>query len=374
MVAAPTGTAAQAGTVVVGATTGCSTAVAPAPTLSTVQTRFIPGPIEPFGVAISPDSGHAFVTDAVGALYGYTISQSGLVSERVGSFRNQSLLGLALTRDGRYLIAAEGGGATVFNVARIEQPGSKSSSWILGRLRSHGQGAIEAAVSPDGNYVFVTLEYSNELAVFNLKHAEAHGFHHSDLVGYVPLGVAPVGIVISPNGRYIYVTSEASSPASSEGTLSAIDLSQAEDAPSHAVVSTVWAGCSPVRVVATRTSVYVTARGSDAILSFSAKDLVSHPKAALVNAVQVGAAPVGLALVNHDDTLVIADSNRFASPGAGASLAVVIVGRGHRLRLAGYVGSGSFPRDMAAVPNGSELIVSNFGSGQVETVDVSGLP
>ncbi len=345
-----------------------------APTLSTVQTRFISGPIEPFGVAITPDSGHAFVADAVGALYGYTIGQSGLVSERVGLFRNESLLGLALTRDGRYLIAAEGSGATVFNVARIEQPGSKSSSWILGRLRSHGQGSIEAAVSPDGTYVFVTLEYSNELAVFSLKDAKAHGFHHSDLVGYVPLGVAPVGIAISPNGRYIYVTSEASSPTSNEGTLSTIDLSQAEHAPSHSTVSTVWAGCSPVRVVATRTTVYVTARGSDAILTFSARALVSHSKTALVNAVQVGAAPVGLALVNHDDTLVIADSNRFTSPGAGASLAVVTLGSGNHLQLAGYVGSGSFPRDMTATPNGSALIVSNFGSGQVETVDVKDLP
>ena len=55
------------------------------------------------------------------------------------------------------------------------------------------------------------------MAVFNLKKAESNGFGSSDLVGYVPLGVAPVGIAISPNGRYLYATSEAATAVGGKG-------------------------------------------------------------------------------------------------------------------------------------------------------------
>ena len=341
--------------------------------LGTIGIHFVSGPVTPFGVVASSDSRYAFVADASGALDLYALSDAGLVSLRVGPFPNESLLGLAITPDGRHLVSAEGGGATVFDVGRIEQKGSSPPSWVLGHFASKGDGAIEAAISLDGHYAFVTLEGTAELAVFNLQDALAHGFHASNLVGYVPLGIAPVGMAIAPNGRYLYVTSESSTPNTDEGTLSTIDLARAEHRPSQALVSVVSAGCSPVRVVANPDSVYVTARGSDAVLSFSAGSLVSDPAAALQGQVQVGEAPVGLALVNHDHPLVVADSNRFAGSGAGANLAILTVARGGQLNLAGYAESGSFPRDMAVSPNGALLLVSNFASSQVEAIDVTSL-
>ena len=358
----------------VGPVVGCSTATASAPTLGTAGTHFIFGPLTPFGVATSSDSKYAFVANASGALYLYALSEAGLVSLRAGTFRNESLLGLAITPDGRYLVSAEGGGATVFDVGRIEHEGSSPPSWILGHFASKGDGAIEAAISPDGHYAFVTLESSAELVVFNLQDALAHGFHASDLVGYVPLGVAPVGMAIAPNGRHLYVTSEGSTPNSDQGTLSTIDLTRAEHRPSRALISVVSAGCSPVRVVANGDSVYVTARGSNALLSFSADSLVSDPAAALRGQVLVGEAPVGVALVNHDRTLVVADSNRFADAGIGANLAIITVAGSGQLSLAGYAESGRFPRDMAVSPDGVLLLVSNFGSSQVEAIDVTSLP
>jgi DNA-binding beta-propeller fold protein YncE len=365
---------------------GCSTAVASAPTLDTVQTFFSSGPLEPFGVAISPDSRTAFVADASGAIYAYSLGSGAPTVENVDSFRVTSTdgippqpgvspLGLASTPNGKYLIAADNnGGAVVFNVSHLEAADSHWSSWRTGTLESRGQGAIEAAVSPGGTFVFVTLEGSDRLAVFDLKRALLDGFGQSDVVGTVPLGVAPVGMAISPNGRYLYVTSEAAARSQNEGTLTTIDVATAEHAPSRSIVSTVSAGCSPVRVVATSSSVYVTARGSDALLDFTASDLVSHPASALQGVVHVGEAPVGVALVDHDKAVVIADSDRFSAPGEGADLAVATEDQGGHLSLAGYVKSGSFPRDIAVVPNGSALLVSNFGSGQVEEVAVASLP
>jgi DNA-binding beta-propeller fold protein YncE len=369
----------------VGPVVGCSTTVATAPRFDSVPTHFLTGPLTPFGVAVSANSKTAYVADSSGAVYLYALGSGAPTVDRVDSFRVKSVdgippqpgispVGLALTPDNHYLIAAAQTGAVIFNTAYLSQGHSGLPSWVTGTFQSHGQGAIEAAVSPGGDYVFVTLEDSDELAVFDLKRALARGFRPSDLVGMVPLGVAPVGIAVSPDGHYLYVTSEAASSSQNEGTLTTINLARAETTPSRAVASTVSAGCSPVRVVATPTSVYVTARGSDAVLEFSAEGLIDDPAAAFRGDVRVGEAPVGLALVDRDRAIVVADSDRFAAPGAGANLAVVAVGGGGSMSLDGYMASGSFPRDMAVAPDGKTLVVSNFGSSQVESVDVSELP
>ncbi len=361
----------------------CSTGVASAPNLGGVDTSFVPVNGAPFGVAFV-DKSNAFVASPTGSVIEYAISDSiphlvridtfGTVQPHDAPTGGTSPTGLALTPNGRYLVAAAGSGAVVLNVKHLQEKGSSSASWSVGTLASPGTGAIEAAVSPEGDFVFVSLEDSNEVAVFDLRRALARGFGRSDLVGTVPLGIAPVGVAISPNGRYIYVTSESVGPGQSEGTLTTIDVNRAERTPARAILSTVLAGCSPVRVVATRTSVFVTARESDAVLEFSADDLVSDSNGALKADMQVGEAPVDLALVDGDHTLVIADSDRFGIPGAHPDLAVVTLASGGNLILDGYVESGDFPRDVAVSPDGDTLLVSNFASAQLEAVKVSTLP
>jgi len=357
--------------------------------LPRIQTRFVTGLLEPFGVAIGSNSKQAFVDSLFSpartasnpmvlrsdsGISVYSVTASGMTHQHVGTFSKGSLVGMALSPSGRILAAANTSGASIFSVPRMERVKSSPSSWLLGSFISKGQGAIETAFSPDNDYVFVTLESSDQMAVFNLKKAESNGFEPSDLIGYVPLGIAPVGMAISPNGRYLYATSEAVTPTGGEGTLSTIDLRRAEHDPSRSVISTVWAGCSPVRAVATRSDVYVTARGSDDLIAFSAADLVSDPTAAMIGQVQVGEAPVGLALVQQDKRIVVADSNRFSVGVAPSNLAVVSTSNDGSLRLLGYVGAGGFPRDMAVSPNGKVLIVSDFDSGDVEEIGVSTLP
>ena len=118
------------------------------------------------------------------------------------------------------------------------------------------------------------------------------------------------------------------------------------------------------------------ARASDALLGFSAALLRSDPAHALIARVWVGEAPVGLALVDHGGRIVVTDSNRFLAPGATSSLAVVNVGAAlaGKPALAGLLPAGQFPREMAAEPGGRTLLVTNFDSGQVELVNVAGLP
>ena len=382
---------------------GCSTATAASPALGSVSAAMLPVSGSPFGVAATADGRWAFV--AVG---GPRAGSPSIDVLRLAASRAPTLvrsipvpgmpLGVTITPDGKYLLAADNAGVAVLSVARAE---SGAAGAVLGTLSAAGGsgaaagggppgGAIEVAASPDGRFAFVTLEDSQRAAVFNLGAALSRGFGPADYVGSIPLELAPVGITVSPGGRWLYATSEiaargtgAARPiagpggALSEGTLTVIDLRRAETDPAASVVATVDAGCQPVRVTtaADGTQVWVTARASDDLLCFAAARLVSDPKRALVAAVRVGEAPVGLAAVRGSSLLVVADSNRFGASGATSDLDVVNVAAAlaGRPAVVGHIRAGLFPRDMTLAPDGT-LLVSNFDSGQVEAVDVATVP
>jgi DNA-binding beta-propeller fold protein YncE len=368
---------------------GCSTAAAPGPALRTVRTSMESVPGTPFGVAVTADGRWSFVAlPGNGAVGVYRIGGSALPSLARQVHAGEQPLGEALTRDGRYLLAADGaGGAAVISVGRAEQGGSGA---LLGTLNDPaGGGAIEVAVSPDGRFAFVSLEGSAAIAVFNLRQALTWGFGASDFVGTIPVGLAPVGLAVSPDGRWLYATSEIApgarpSPGTrgsrpgTQGTLTVISLRRAETDPAGSVVSTVLAGCSPVRVITSADGgvVWVTARESDRLLGFSAARLLTDPAHSVVASVQVGEAPVGLALADHGTRIVVADSNRFQATGASSSLALVSVpaALAGRPALTGYLPAGGFPREMALEPDGTTLLVANFMSQQLEAVSVAGLP
>jgi DNA-binding beta-propeller fold protein YncE len=269
----------------------------------------------------------------------------------------------------------------VVSVGRAEAGQADGQDGTLGSETGNA-GAIEVAVSPDDRFAFVSLENWASIAVYNLQRALAHGFSSADLVGMIPVGILPVGVAVSPDGRWLYATSEtargASASGTTVGTLTVIDLRRAETDPAASVVATVDAGCSPVRVITSPNGsvVWVTARGSDRLLGFSAARLRTDPGHSLIASVEVGEAPVGLAFVDGGSRIVVADSNRFGAQGAASSLAVVdvagaLAGRG---ALSGYLPAGGFPREMALEPDGRVLLVTDYASGQLEAVGVVDLP
>jgi DNA-binding beta-propeller fold protein YncE len=343
----------------------------------------------PFGVTATNDGRWAFVDELGSQSRVAVFSNANSVPRLVHTIAVPgSAVGSALTKDGRYLLVADGAlGATVLSVGRAEQgkPGA-----VLGRLEQPvprhgvsraqlGGGAIEVSSSNDGRYAFVSVEYGDSVAVYDLESAIADHFARSSYVGSVPLGQAVVGSAVSPDGRYLYVTSELAAGQhglAKPGTLSVINIKRAETDPAHSVVSTVSAGCQPVRVVVSGDgqTVWVTARASDALLAFSAAELVKSPALALRAAVRVGEAPVGLALVRDDTRVVVADSNRFGAPGAKSALTVVNVAAAlaGRPAILGTIPAGSFPREMSA--DGRSLLVGNFASAQLEDISVPSLP
>jgi len=374
---------------------GCSTATAPGPRLPAADVTLSRVPGDPFGVAVTADGRWSFVSAPFGPGPGRgevsVLAYSGSAAPRLARrIPVPQALGVALTHDGRYLLAASLTGAVVIGVRQAEQ-GARHA--VLGTLRSpragrggFGGGAIEVAVSPDDRFAFVSLETSDEIAVFDLQRALASGFRTSGFVGMIPLGIAVVGTAVAPDGRWLYATSELASQRTGhrsglrggQGTLSVISLGRAGTDPAHSVVATVTAGCGPVRVItsADGSVVWVTARESDTLLGFSAAGLLSDPAHSLVARVEVGEAPVGLALVDGGQRIVVADSNRFATGGARSSLAVVNVAAAlaGKPALAGYLPAAGFPRQMALAPDGRTLLVTNFTSGQLEEVNVASLP
>jgi DNA-binding beta-propeller fold protein YncE len=367
---------------------GCSTATQSAaarPASATAMTTLSP-PSDPFGVAIAADGrwGFAALTNPVGPPAGelavLKLSSAGRPPLLVATIAlpHAATAGAVLSRDGRLLLLAAGrASAIVISVPAAEQ-GSKRA--VIGTLSAPapGRGAIEVAVSPDGRYAFLSLEDSDQIAVFDLEHALASGFGPGSYVGSIPTQVAPVGLAVSPDGRWLYSTSADESQGSAVGTLAVINVATAESDPAGSVVARVTAGCSPVRVItsADGSVVWVAARASDALLAFSAASLRTYAARALLADVEVGEEPVGLALVRHGSLIVVADSNLGSSAGQSPSLALVDVADAlaGKHALLGYLPAGNFPRDVAADPGGDTALVANYLSHQVEAVNIDALP
>jgi DNA-binding beta-propeller fold protein YncE len=291
--------------------------------------------------------------------------------------------GEALTPDGRYLLAASGSGAVVLRVARAEHGRAGS---VLGTLSSPGgAGAVEVALSRDGRFAFVTLQGSGTLAVFNLATALASGLRESGFVGDVRLGVNPIGITVAGNGQWLYVTTQKRDQEADQGTLSVVNVQRAESNPAGSVEETVPAGCDPGRVITTSggSTVWVTARASNALLAFSAARLRSDPGRALIAKVRVGQSPIGLTALPGGRRILVANSglSRPGQHGSGlhadpqASLGVISTAAAlaGRPALLGVIGAGVLPREFAVEPGGRTALITNSASHQLEAVNVSAL-
>jgi serine/threonine protein kinase/DNA-binding beta-propeller fold protein YncE len=356
---------------------GCRSGVAKATSLSTVRTQSVAVGAHPFGVSTTSDGKFTFVT-RLGAIV-VLANGSGLTQTVEHVITVPGLQKAAtLTHNGKYLVAALNSGAVVIDTAAAEQG---SSHAIVGTLTgSSGSGGVEVGISPDDKFVFVTLQESAAMAVFNLQTALTHGFGPSAVVGQVPLNQQPVGLTFSPDAKLMYVTSMMKAPgqAQGEGTVSVIDTATAETDPAKAVKSSADAGCDPVRAITDGTTVWVTSRESNALLGFSASRLLSDPRHALETQVNVGSAPIGetFAGTGGRTRILIADSNQGGSSSVAPTVAVVDPAKALRRQqaLLGYVGTGQLPRQFTVQPGGKTALVTNDLAGRVQAIDLTTLP
>ena len=115
---------------------------------------------------------------------------------------------------------------------------------------------------------------------------------------------------------------------------------------------------------------YVTARSDNTLLAFDAQRLVTDTAHALLGKVDVGVAPVGIAVVDGGARVIATNSNRFAgNAGDHQPIAVVdaaklrIGGKGAKL---GEIPAGGFPRELRLSPDGRTLFLTNFTSKTLE--------
>ena len=353
---------------------GCVNTSAAAPTLAHIRPSFVRLTGMPFAVAVTAGGQYSFVSTGAGHSIEVLRSGGTLTPAPVRRIRLPAAPhGEVITPDGQYLLAAAGSGAVVISVARAEHHGRGS---VLGTLSSpHGNGAVEVALSRDGQFAFVTLENSGSMAVFDLRAALASGLRSSGFVGDVRLGINPIGMTVSRDGQWLYVTTQKRTAQSDQGTLTMINVARAETDPARAVQATVPAGCDPGRVITTAggATVWVTARASNSLLAFSAARLRTDPGRALIAKVEVGAAPIGLTALNGGSRILVANSGRHGTGRASLGVINTAAALSGRPAVLGLIQAGLLPREFAVEPGGRTALVTNSGSHQLEAVNVSSL-
>ncbi len=287
------------------------------------------------------------------------------------------LTGMALSGDGKVLVAATGQGIVLLSTERLVT--GAENALLDGPAGGAGAGHIYVAFTPDDKRVFVSAERSDTLSVYDFTEGSTGSVMH--LAGQIRTGGAPVGLVLSPDGRWLYSTSEVGpgerscapegkGPVHPAGMLMVIDVARSAVDPASAVVARVPAGCNPVRVAVSPTGdrVYVTARGSHAVIVFDASKLVSDPDHSQQASVPVGPSPVGIAVDGAH--VFVANSDRF---GAGRNASISFLDVNHLDVAAGRIPAGGFPRELKLTRDGRSLLVTNFGSGSVELIDLERL-
>jgi DNA-binding beta-propeller fold protein YncE len=375
----------------------CGTTAAVANKLP-VKTPYVPVPIQngkPFGIAVSHDGKAVFVTTDT-TLQVFKTGPGGSLTPRsqypvaspVASPGHPGRVATAvvLTPDGKYLLVAADDGIHVLDAAAAEA-GTSSASVDIGTLNvpgvSQGGRAINVAVTPNGKYAFVSLQFADVVGVFNLANALSQGDFNSAYIGSLNVGTQPVGLAISPDGKTLYATNFVQSEAT-PGTLTVIDVARATTPGEQkaAEINHVQTGCMPARIAVTsdNSTVWVTMRQSNFLLGYSPSRLRTAPDKALIAKVHVGQWPINLALVNNESRIVVSDNNGTdTSPKSTSSahnLAVVDPGAAlnGKSALIGYIPSGVTPREIAVSPDGKFLYVVDREAAQVQVVDLSKLP
>jgi 6-phosphogluconolactonase (cycloisomerase 2 family) len=158
------------------------------------------------------------------------------------------------------------------------------------------------------------------------------------------------------------------------GLLTVIDVAKAEANPSSAaIVSTVNAGCSPVRAVETAdgSTLWVSARGDNRVLAFSTGMLETNPGNALLGYADTGGtAPVGLRLFDSGKLLAVANSNRFGT-GSIANATVLSVVVPASASVVQTISTGLFPREITVGSDDKTLYLTNYNSGSFQVISTT---
>ena len=311
-----------------------------------------------------------------------------------------SSFGTYLTPNGDGLALALGvDGAIFYDLPTLQTCNTTGFQVSQGPVASD-EGTFDVTLTPDGKYAFVANEYGvasgaaskGNIGVVALNYA-ANGdvMTGSTLLGQISTGgTAIAGVTLSPDGTRLYVTSEIAgsatnvagasnpiltnakctqavgSPIEPNGILTVINVAMAEANPGpSAIISTVAAGCSPVRMVETsdQTTLWLTARGDNRVLAFSTGMLELNPDDALLGYADTGGtAPIGLRLFHNQQLMAVANSNRFTASGSGSTNATILaIPTPTTARVVQTIPTGTFPREITVGADDATLYLTDYG-------------
>ena len=337
-----------------------------------------------------------------------TPSGSGLQSSCVDQLsptlvgENASMGDLDLAPNGANVGAGIGSpGAMFWNLTSLENCGASGTVLSQGSI-SANEGTTEAVVTPDGKYAFVINQagfasgatFEGNIGVVHLQTDTSGNVTGGTLLGQIPTtGAAINGIAMSPDGTRVYVTTGVAGPSSGaaggsnpvlagtgclnqtggperDGLLTVINVAAAEANPgTGAILASIDAGCTPVGVVESSDAgvLWVAARGDNRVLAFSPSMLESNPNNALLGyANSGGAEPLGLALFDNDQLLAVANSNRFSTGKANAT--ILYVANPASASVLQTISTGSFPHEIRVGADDATLYLTNSDSDTLQVI------
>ena len=346
----------------------------------------------------------------------------------------ENSLGIAVEEDGVdfYTIRNISDCKTIEPFTNVSQPTNNLAVYPIPSNKAPAvSSSFDMLFTQDGANAFVANEYADSIptqgfigvvGILKVSRNSLGEFNGTAVIANNPyIGVpnsgAIPGITLSQDGTRLYVTSEEASPSANGSTLNQDPTSsknptltgqrcygqyKAGQAPvwnglltiidvqkaiaglgQAAIIKTIAAGCSPVRVVESSNgkTIWLTARGDNAVLAFDVATLLSNnPNNALLGkAYSGGSAPVGLALFNNDQLLAVANSNRFTPNNTPndpniTNVAVLDVRNPATASVVNTVstsGLNAFPRNITVGADGTTLYVTNFNVGVLQVISTA---
>src|SRR5580692_10418654 len=182
-----------------------------APLASPSVTISLPG--NPFAVKPSADGCWVFVSVG-GAKGGIAVLKRG--GGKIEMVRvvpvTPAPAGIALTHDGKLLIAAANNSAVVLDVQRMTE-GTPDA--VLGTFSGSDKNFLQSVyvnVTADDQLLFVSQEAAQSVTVIDLERARQNGYKPDAILGNIPVGGGPIALTFSPDGKWLYTTSEGAAP------------------------------------------------------------------------------------------------------------------------------------------------------------------
>jgi len=180
--------------------------------LSAIKTGTFNAGANPTGIAVTPNGNYCYVTNqgstnGINGISAYTIGSNGaLTAIGSGTFTTgPSPIGIAISPNGNYLYITNYSSVGTNGISAFTISSDGSLSAITSGTFTTGVNPIAVAVSPNGSYLYVTNHGStgtNGISVFSIG---SDGALTAVTTGTFATGLRPYGVVVTPNSSYVYL-------------------------------------------------------------------------------------------------------------------------------------------------------------------------